>query len=69
MKSLSKQRDCVRDVSWHPYSNDIVGTSWDTTICKWDFKSMDDDDQKQIKAQNDKEDYERDISKKIRLHF
>ena len=41
VKTLKEQRDCVRDVSWHPYLNELVGSSWDRTIVKWDFKSED----------------------------
>ena len=26
---------CVRDVSWHPYMNEIVSSSWDRKIVKW----------------------------------
>ena len=28
VKTLKEQSDCVRDVSWHPYLNEIVGSSW-----------------------------------------
>ena len=38
---MKDQSDCVRDVSWHPYLNEIVGSSWDRTIVKWDYKSPD----------------------------
>jgi len=41
VKTLKEQSDCVRDVSWHPYLNEIVGSSWDRTIVKWDYKSQD----------------------------
>ena len=41
VKTLKEQSDCVRDVSWHPYLNELVGSSWDRTIVKWDYKSHD----------------------------
>merc|ERR1712241_565274 len=41
VKTLKEQMDCVRDVSWHPYLNELVGSSWDRTIVKWDYKSHD----------------------------
>ena len=37
MSRLSNHRQCVRDVSWHPYENKIVSTSWDGTLCLWDY--------------------------------
>merc|ERR1712213_263266 len=27
VKTLKEQSDCVRDVSWHPYLNELVGSS------------------------------------------
>lgn len=32
---------CVRDISWHPYENKILSTSWDTSIGEWTFRSSD----------------------------
>ena len=34
---LFNHRQCVRDVSWHPFENKIVSTSWDGTLCLWDY--------------------------------
>ncbi|XP_071446703.1 DDB1- and CUL4-associated factor 11 isoform X1 [Hetaerina americana] len=38
--------ECVRDVSWHPYRQELISTSWDGTIGQWTHvgKMMDDDD-------------------------
>lgn len=35
-------RSCVRDVSWHPYQNTIMSSSWDCKIGKWEFNRVDD---------------------------
>jgi len=37
VSSLSNHRQCCRDVSWHPFENKIVSTSWDGTLCMWDY--------------------------------
>ena len=36
MKVLSGHKGCVRDVSWHPYSLELVSSSWDFTVNKWE---------------------------------
>ncbi|KAG8200731.1 hypothetical protein JTE90_022340 [Oedothorax gibbosus] len=35
--TLKGHKGCVRDVSWHPYRNEIVSSSWDGTIVRWTF--------------------------------
>jgi WD repeat-containing protein 23 len=38
IKSILKgHKGCVRDVSWHPYMNEIVSSSWDGSIVKWTY--------------------------------
>ncbi|XP_060567782.1 DDB1- and CUL4-associated factor 11-like isoform X2 [Ruditapes philippinarum] len=41
VRKLEGHRQCVRDVSWHPYENNIVTTSWDGSLRKWEYKSVD----------------------------
>jgi len=41
---LTGHRQAVRDVSWHPYENEIVSTSWDGTLGLWRYKRKSDDD-------------------------
>ncbi|XP_071091966.1 DDB1- and CUL4-associated factor 11-like [Haliotis cracherodii] len=41
VRKLEGHRACVRDVSWHPYENIIMSTSWDGTVAKWDYLSTD----------------------------
>lgn len=41
VRKLEGHRSCVRDVSWHPYDNNIVSTSWDCSIRKWYYRSPD----------------------------
>lgn len=36
-KMKGAHRKCVRDVSWHPFENTIMSSSWDCTIGKWDY--------------------------------
>lgn len=36
-KLRDAHRQCVRDVSWHPYESVIMSTSWDCTIGKWEY--------------------------------
>ncbi|GIX81480.1 hypothetical protein CDAR_224682 [Caerostris darwini] len=35
--TLKGHKGCVRDVSWHPYRNEIMSSSWDGTIVKWTY--------------------------------
>lgn len=39
VRRLEGHRSCVRDVSWHPYDNNIMTSSWDGCIGKWEYKS------------------------------
>jgi len=38
---LRGHRKLIRDVSWHPYDMQIVSTSWDGSIWKWDLQETD----------------------------
>lgn len=31
---------CVRDVNWHPYSSNIITSSWDGKLCQWNYKAI-----------------------------
>ncbi|XP_036375173.1 DDB1- and CUL4-associated factor 11-like [Megalops cyprinoides] len=35
---LSDHHACVRDVSWHPYQNNIVSSSWDGGVWLWEHR-------------------------------
>ncbi|XP_013791990.1 LEC14B protein-like [Limulus polyphemus] len=35
VKILPGHRGCVRDVSWHPFRQELVSTSWDGTLRRW----------------------------------
>ncbi|KAL5022788.1 hypothetical protein ScPMuIL_001943 [Solemya velum] len=39
VKKLSGHQYCVRDVSWHPYDNILMSTSWDGTVGQWEYSS------------------------------
>lgn len=43
VKTLRGHNACVRDVSWHPYQNTLMSTSWDCTIAQWSYV-MDEED-------------------------
>ncbi|XP_062916188.1 DDB1- and CUL4-associated factor 11 isoform X2 [Mobula hypostoma] len=38
VSKLSEHRACVRDVSWHPFEERIISTSWDGAVCQWDYQ-------------------------------
>ncbi|XP_028933736.1 DDB1- and CUL4-associated factor 11 isoform X1 [Ornithorhynchus anatinus] len=37
VKKLTDHRACVRDVSWHPYEEKIVSSSWDGNLRLWQY--------------------------------
>ncbi|XP_025835140.1 DDB1- and CUL4-associated factor 11 isoform X2 [Agrilus planipennis] len=37
-RDLSGHNACVRDVSWHPYRNEILSSSWDGMVGLWTYK-------------------------------
>ncbi|KAL4234099.1 DDB1- and CUL4-associated factor 11 [Mactra antiquata] len=41
VRKLEGHNSCVRDVSWHPFDNNIISSSWDTSIRKWNYQSLD----------------------------
>ncbi|XP_063235692.1 DDB1- and CUL4-associated factor 11 isoform X2 [Bacillus rossius redtenbacheri] len=43
---LSGHHACVRDVSWHPYKQEIISTSWDTTHGRWTYSGEASEDAK-----------------------
>jgi len=45
---LIGHRNCVRDVSWHPYKHEIISTSWDGQVGRWVYSEkhrLDSDDE------------------------
>ncbi|XP_023342562.1 DDB1- and CUL4-associated factor 11 isoform X2 [Eurytemora carolleeae] len=40
VQTLSGHRACVRDVSWHPYYPEILSSSWDFSINKWEHAGV-----------------------------
>jgi len=51
---LMGHKQCVRDVSWHPYENIIMSTSWDSTVARWTYKH--DEEENEDEESNAKED-------------
>ncbi|XP_077993157.1 DDB1- and CUL4-associated factor 11-like [Glandiceps talaboti] len=39
ISKLQGQKACVRDVSWHPSDMNIMSTSWDGSVGKWEYSS------------------------------
>ena len=54
VKTLEGHNGCVRDVSWHPYLNEIVSSSWDQSVIRW--KYVDEAIEDEIEENNVKED-------------
>ncbi|XP_058036298.1 DDB1- and CUL4-associated factor 11 isoform X1 [Ahaetulla prasina] len=44
VKKLINHQACVRDVSWHPYEEKIVSTSWDGNVCLWEYQQTEYDE-------------------------
>ncbi|XP_023239273.1 DDB1- and CUL4-associated factor 11-like [Centruroides sculpturatus] len=44
VSELSGHRACVRDVSWHPYNQEIISSSWDGSIGRWIYVGKVDSD-------------------------
>uniref|UniRef100_A0A4W4E8U0 DDB1- and CUL4-associated factor 11 n=1 Tax=Electrophorus electricus TaxID=8005 RepID=A0A4W4E8U0_ELEEL len=38
VSSLTGHEACVRDVSWHPYQDNIISSSWDGAVCLWEHR-------------------------------
>ncbi|XP_065270226.1 DDB1- and CUL4-associated factor 11 [Emys orbicularis] len=38
IKKLTSHKACVRDVSWHPYQEKIVSSSWDGCLRLWEYR-------------------------------
>lgn len=38
VSDLKGHKACVRDVSWHPYKQELVSTSWDGNVGVWTYK-------------------------------
>ena len=49
VRKLTNHNACVRDVSWHPYMNEIVSSSWDRRIVKWTPNPPEDETSKEGK--------------------
>ncbi|KAK6174585.1 hypothetical protein SNE40_017832 [Patella caerulea] len=68
VKKLDNHAACVRDVSWHPYYNKLVSTSWDGSLGLWEHRSSaaeEADSESEIPCQCD-EDEESDIPERTR---
>lgn len=42
---LKGHASCTRDVSWHPYENIVMTSSWDGTVKKWDYQHEEESDE------------------------
>lgn len=42
---LKGHNQCTRDVSWHPYKNIIMTSSWDGTVKKWDYQHQEEEEE------------------------
>lgn len=39
-KLLTGHTNCVRDVSWHPHTNEIISSSWDGSLGRWYYNRI-----------------------------
>ncbi|XP_067389182.1 DDB1- and CUL4-associated factor 11 isoform X1 [Emydura macquarii macquarii] len=44
IKKLTNHKACVRDVSWHPYEEKIVSSSWDGSLRLWQYRQAEYDE-------------------------
>lgn len=58
VERLVGHSDIVRDVSWHPYSTDLLSSSWDGSFIHWSYKEKE-------KEQEQEEEIEVEISQTI----
>ncbi|XP_033113165.1 DDB1- and CUL4-associated factor 11-like [Anneissia japonica] len=40
VSKLKGHEACVRDISWHPFDNNIISTSWDATHGFWEYRGQ-----------------------------
>ena len=57
VRKLQNHNACVRDVSWHPYLNEILSSSWDRRIVKWTPNQPDPKDSPDYQADPDDSKY------------
>jgi WD repeat-containing protein 23 len=53
---LSGHKGCVRDVSWHPFKQEIITTSWDRTVGSWTYSGkhvLDSDDEMDLEVDDE----------------
>lgn len=52
-RECKKHTACVRDVSWHPFRNEILTSSWDGTIGRWTYIHKEDEKKPKEKPNRD----------------
>jgi len=66
VKELAGHQGVVRDVSWHPYRQEIISSSWDFSVLRWDGVEAP-VEVDEAKADEEEEDGERRGKRKKRL--
>jgi len=56
VKRLKGHHACVRDVSWHPYRNEICTSSWDAVVARWTFDGRTESDYEDDSSRSDSDD-------------
>lgn len=67
VKTLRGHRECVRDVSWHPYRPEIVSSSWDNSIGLWTVEGNHYLDSDNMEADSDEDGEPRNPRRSARL--
>jgi len=55
VKVLRGHESCVRDVSWHPYNQEICSSSWDYTVNRWEGVDAGEEEEEQMQEEENKE--------------
>ncbi|XP_014207380.1 DDB1- and CUL4-associated factor 11 [Copidosoma floridanum] len=61
VRTLKGHNTVVRDVSWHPYHQEIVSTSWDCSVKNWTYRTDEykEDENSPLKRNSDNDDQTR----------
>lgn len=54
VRRLQGHKSCVRDVSWHPYQPEILSSSWDYTLNRWEYSEPSLEEEKTMAEEENK---------------
>jgi len=65
VKELSGHKGVVRDVSWHPHREEIISSSWDFSVIRWEGVEASKEDDEKIVTEDEKEDETKNKKRKL----